>query len=78
MNIKSKLYLYQSFNFIIIFFELTVKEKEKETLDQVQKAKAKIRKEIGELRDRLKLAQDNMQLLKEKIDTEDLVVEEAL
>ncbi len=56
----------------------SVKEKEKQTLEKIQNAKTKIRNEIRELKDRLKLAQENMQLVKEKVDAEELLVEDAL
>lgn len=65
------------FCFIIKIF-LQVKEKEKQTLEKIQNARTKIRNEIRELKDRLKLAQENMQLVKEKVDAEELLVEEAL
>ena len=57
---------------------IKVKEKEKETLDKMQNAKIKVRNEIRELKDRLKLAQENMQFLKECIETDELVSEDAV
>lgn len=37
-----------------------------------------IRNEINDLRERLKLTQDKMQLLKEKIESDDLAVDDSL
>ncbi len=55
-----------------------VKEKERQTLEKMQNAKAKVRNEIRELKDRLKLAQENMQLIKEKVDAEEMLAEEGI
>ena len=38
----------------------------------MQSSKLKIRNEIRELKDRLKLAQENMQIIKEKVEAEEL------
>jgi len=47
-------------------------------LEKMQNAKAKVRNEIRELKDRLKLAQENMQLIKEKVDAEEMLAEEGI
>jgi YEATS domain-containing protein 4 len=60
------------------FNKFQVKEKENQTLEKIQSAKAKVRNEIRELKDRIKLTQDKIQLLKEKVESEDLVVEDAI
>ena len=59
------------FNYTKTFYT-KVNEKEKQTLDKMQSAKLKIRNEIRELKDRLKLAQENMQIIKEKVEAEEL------
>ena len=41
-------------------------------MDKMQSSKLKIRNEIRELKDRLKLAQENMQIIKEKVEAEEL------
>lgn len=55
-----------------------VKEKETQTLEKLEIARNRIRNEIREIKDRLKLTQEKLQLLKEKAETDDLVVEDAL
>ncbi len=47
-------------------------------MEKMQNAKAKVRNEIRELKDRLKLAQENMQLIKEKVDAEEMLAEEGI
>ena len=54
------------------------KELESQTSDKITVAKGKIRNEIRELKDRIKLTQEKIQLLKDKVDTEDLVIEDAM
>ena len=54
-----------------------VTEKEKQTLEKLQQAKEKVRNEIRDIKDRLKLAQENMQTLREKIESDELVIEDA-
>ena len=44
----------------------------------MQNAKTKIRNEIRELKDRLKLAQENVQMIREKVEAEEMLVEETL
>ena len=44
----------------------------------MQYAKTKIRNEIRELKDRLKLAQENVQMIREKVEAEEMLVEETL
>ncbi len=51
---------------------MKVNQKEKLVLEKIGSAKDKVRKEIRELKDRLKQAQENIQILKEKVETEDL------
>lgn len=57
---------------------LKVKEKETQTLEKLESARNRIRSEVREMKDRLKLTQEKLQLLKEKAETEDLVVEDAI
>ena len=57
---------------------LIVKEKETETLAKLESARNRIRNEIRDMKDRLKLTQEKLQLLKEKVETEDLVVEDTI
>jgi len=59
-------------------FCFKVKDKEKETLEKIQEAKLKVRNEIRDLKDRLKLAQENMQYLKEKVETDDMGFDDAI
>lgn len=72
---KSKILIIQ----FSIFYKnfLIVKEKEKQIIENIQSAKTRIRNEIRELKDRLKMAQENMQLLKEKVETEEMTVEDS-
>ncbi len=44
----------------------------------MQNAKTKIRNEIRELKDRLKLAQENLQMIKEKVEAEEMLIDEAV
>lgn len=55
-----------------------VKEKETQTLEKLESARNRIRTEIKDMKDRLKLTQEKLQTLKEKAETEDLVVEDAI
>ena len=55
-----------------------VKEKENQIIENIQVAKTKIRNEIRELKDRLKLAQENMQSLKEKVEAEEMTIEDNI
>ena len=68
------------FNFLFnnLSFCFKVKDKEKETLEKIQEAKLKVRNEIRDLKDRLKLAQENMQYLKEKVETDDMGFDDAI
>jgi peptidoglycan hydrolase CwlO-like protein len=50
--------------------------KENQIIENIQAAKTKIRNEIRELKDRLKLAQENMQSLKEKVEAEEMTIED--
>lgn len=52
-------------------------KKEHETLEAMQNARAKIRKEIKELKDKLKIAQENIQILKDKVEAEELAIEDS-
>jgi hypothetical protein len=47
-------------------------------LEKLESARNRIRSEVREMKDRLKLTQEKLQLLKEKAETEDLVVEDAI
>ena len=44
----------------------------------MQNAKTKIRNEIRELKDRLKLAQENMNLVKEKLEAEEMFADDNI
>lgn len=44
----------------------------------MENARQIIRNEINDLRERLKLTQDKMQILKEKIESDDLAVDDSL
>ena len=44
----------------------------------MQNAKTKIRNEIRELKDRLKLAQENMNLVKEKLEAEEIFADDNI
>lgn len=55
-----------------------VKDKETQTLEKLESARNRIRSEIKDMKDRLKLTQEKLQTLKEKAETEDLVVEDAI
>ena len=46
------------------------------TLESIQNAKLKIRKEIRELKERLKVAQEHIQLFKEKVENDEPSAEE--
>lgn len=43
------------------------------TIESIQNAKFKIRKEIKELKERIKTAQEHIQLMKEKVEAEEVV-----
>lgn len=55
-----------------------VKDKEKKTLEKMENARQIVRNEINDLKERLKFTQDKMQLLKDKIETDDLAADDAL
>lgn len=74
INSHFKISIYQ----INDYFVLKVKEKETQTLEKLESARNRIRSEVREMKDRLKLTQEKLQLLKEKAETEDLVVEDAI
>jgi gas vesicle protein len=74
INSNFRISIYQINDYSI----LKVKEKETQTLEKLESARNRIRSEVREMKDRLKLTQEKLQLLKEKAETEDLVVEDAI
>lgn len=72
------LFLIILINLIILNHIILVKEKETETLTKLESARNRIRNEIRDMKDRLKLTQEKLQSLKEKVETEDLVVEDTI
>jgi hypothetical protein len=48
-----------------------VNQLQDKTIESIQNAKLKIRKEIRELKERLKVAQEHVQLFKEKVELEE-------
>ncbi len=50
--------------------------KEHQTIEAIQNAKVKIRKEIRDLKERLKTVQENIHILKEKVETDEQIVDE--
>ena len=59
------------------FCGILVNEKERHTLEGVENAKMRIRNEIRDIKDRIKLAQESIQTLKEKVEAEEQTVEES-
>lgn len=55
-----------------------VKEKETQTLEKLENARNRIRNEIRDMKDRLKLTQEKVQLLKEKVEPDELIVEDPI
>lgn len=47
-------------------------------MEKLENARNRIRNEIRDMKDRLKLTQEKLQLLKEKAETEDLAVEDVI
>jgi hypothetical protein len=65
------------FGWKIIFpIVLQVTLKENQTVESIQAAKTKVRKEIRDLKDRLRNIQENIHVLKEKVESEENLIDD--